>query len=118
MSSAALSVLAFGIYVIVAGLGFLVMPNTILGLLGVPSTEEPWIRIVGMVMVVIGYYYFQTGRNDVKEFFMWTVQGRVGVFVVLLLIYILGWGPWQVIIFGVVDLLGAAWTYLTSRPAT
>ncbi len=74
MSSVALSVFVFGIYLVVAGLGFLVMPNTPLELLGVPTTDEPWIRVVGLLMVIIGYYYIQTSRNDISKFYPWTVQ--------------------------------------------
>jgi hypothetical protein len=54
MSNAALSVFTFGIYLVVAGFGFLVMPNTVLGLLGVPSTDEPYLRIAGILMILIG----------------------------------------------------------------
>ena len=40
MSKAARSLFVFGIYLIVIGLGFLVMPNVPLGLFGFPPTSE------------------------------------------------------------------------------
>jgi hypothetical protein len=41
MSKAAKSVFVFGIYLIFIGLGFLLVPNTVLGLLGFPMTTGP-----------------------------------------------------------------------------
>ena len=118
MGGAALSLFVFGIYLVLGGLGFLISPDMPLSLLGIPLTDEPWIRVVGMVMLVLGYYYIRAGRSDLSTFFPWTVHARLGVFVVLLLMYLLALGPWQLLIFGVIDLLGAIWTYLTSRSAS
>lgn len=69
MSSAGLSVFVFGIYLVLAGLGFTFIPDTSLGMFGLPAAQEPWIRVVGWLMVLIGYYYIQTGRNDIRQFF-------------------------------------------------
>lgn len=115
MSAAGLSVFVFGIYVVLNGAGFTFIPNVLLGLLGVPTTDEPWIRILGWVMVVVGYYYIQTGRREIRPFFLWTVIARVSVFVMFLLFFLLGWAPMTIVLFGTVDLLGAVWTFLALR---
>jgi hypothetical protein len=115
MSAAGLSVLVFGIYVVLNGAGFTLIPNTLLGLLGVPTTNEPWIRILGWVMVALGYYYIQTGRHDIRPFFMWTVYARVSVLIMFVIFCLLGWAPTTILIFGAVDLLGAVWTFLALR---
>jgi hypothetical protein len=115
MSAAGLSVFVFGIYVVLNGAGFTFIPNVLLGLLGVPTTDEPWIRILGWVMVAVGYYYIQTGRRELRPFFLWTVIARVSVFVMFLLFFLLGWAPMTIVLFGTVDLLGAVWTFLALR---
>lgn len=115
MSSAGISLFVFGIYMVFAGLGFTFMPNTPLGLFGMPSTQEPWIKIMGVLMVAIGYYYIQTGRKDIRLFFTWTVQARLAVFLIFILFYLLQWAPATILIFGTVDLLGAVWTWVTNR---
>jgi len=115
MSSAGLSVFVFGIYLVINGLGFTFMPNFSLGLFGLPETQEPWIRIMGWLMVLIGYYYIQTGRNDLKQFFSWTVQARISVFIIFLVFYFLGWAPTTLLIFGAVDLAGAIWTLVANK---
>lgn len=52
MSKAAKSVLVFGIYLVVIGLTFMVVPNVALGLFGFPVTNEPWICVMGMLLPV------------------------------------------------------------------
>ena len=115
MSAAGMSLLVFGIYMILNGAGFTFIPNTMLGLLGVPATSEPWIRILGWVMVVIGYYYIQTGRHNDRPFFMWSVYARASVFIMFVIFFLVGWAPVTILIFGAVDLIGAAWTFLALR---
>lgn len=115
MSKSATSVLVFGIYLIVIGLGFLFMPNTVLGLFGLPTTTEPWIRVVAMLLLILSYYYIQTARNEDKAFFRFTVHGRASVIVFFLAFVLLNIAPAALILFGVVDLLAAIWTGLALR---
>jgi hypothetical protein len=115
MGTAGLSVFVFGIYLVLNGAGFTFIPNTLLGSLGVPATSEPWIRVLGWLMVVVGYYYIQTGRRNVRPFFLWTVHARVSVFLIFLVFFLLGWAPITILLFGTVDLLGAVWTFLALR---
>ena len=115
MSSAGISVFVFGVYLVINGLIFTFMPNTPLGLLGMPATQEPWIRVMGWLMVLIGYYYIQTGRNNISQFFNWTVQARISVFLIFLLFFFLNWAPATILIFGAIDLIGAIWTLVTNR---
>ncbi len=115
MSNAAKSILVFGIYLTVIGLGFLIVPNTPLVLFGFPTTNEPWIRVVGLLVLILAYYYFQASRNEVKPFFRWTVHARPFVVVCFIVFVALGLAKPMLIIFGVVDLLGAVWTGLALR---
>ena len=117
MSKAATSVLVFGVYLIVVGLGFLLAPNMPLGLLGFPTTTEPWIRVVGMLLLLVAYYYIQTARNEMTGFFRYTVHTRASVIVFFIAFVALGLAQPMLIMFGVVDLLGAIWTALALRTA-
>ena len=110
MSKAATSILVFGIYLVVIGLGFLVAPNMPLGLFGFPATTEPWIRVVGMLLLILAYYYIQSARNEITDFFRYTVHGRASVIVVFAVMVLLGLAQPMLIMFGVVDLLAAIWT--------
>ena len=115
MSKSATSVLVFGIYLVVIGLGLLLMPNTVLGLFGLSTTTEPWISVVAMLLLILSYYYIQTARNEDKAFFRLTVHGRASVIVFFGAFVLLNIAPAMLILFGVVDLLAAIWTALSLR---
>ena len=115
MSSAAKSMLVFGIYLVVIGLGFLVVPNTLLALFGLPPTNEPWIRVMGLVVLTVGYYYSEAGRNEVEPLFRWSLYGRSAVAVVFTILVVLRLAEPTLILFGAIELLGAVWTGLALR---
>ena len=106
MSKAAVSVFVFGIYLVAIGLGFLIVPNTMLGLFGFPETTEPYIRVVAMLLLILAYYYIQSARAEDKGFFRLTVHGRASVVVFFVAFVLLDIAEPMLILFGVVDLLG------------
>jgi hypothetical protein len=115
VSKAAISVLVFGIYLVLIGLGFLLAPNMVLGLFGFPSTTEPWIRVMAMLLLILAYYYIQAARNEMTGFFRFTVHGRAAVIVFFVAFVAFGLAQPMLIGFGVVDLLAAIWTALALR---
>lgn len=118
MSKAALSMFVFGIYVILLGIILMVVPNTLLAIFGLPATTEVWIRVVGMLVFLMGYYYIQASRNERKmiSFYRWTVHARSSVIIFFIIFSALGFVKPILILFGVVDLLAAAWTWKTLPP--
>lgn len=110
MSKAAKSVFVFGIYLLLSGLGFLLDPNTVLGLLGFPVANEVWVHVTGMLLLIVGYYYIQTARSGITVFFHFTVHARLTVIVFLTAFVLVGLAPPVLIGFGVIDLLAAVWT--------
>jgi len=115
VSSAARSILAFGVYLVVVGAILVVAPNVLLSLFGVPSTQEVWIRILGIVVFVFGLYFVQASRERVTAFFRWTVWGRSIVVVAFVAFVALGMAPPVLILFAAIDAGGALWTALTLR---
>ena len=111
MSRAARSVLAFGIYLVVLGVGLLVAPDTLLALFGQPPTQEPWLRVVGLVVLVLGLYYLGAAREEVTVFFRWTLWGRPLAVVILVGLVAAADAPAFVLILGAIDLGCAAWTW-------
>jgi uncharacterized membrane protein len=115
MSKSARSVFVFGLYLAVLGIVLLVAPNFLLGMFGLPSTTEVWIRIVGMLVLFLGFYYTQAARKEMTDFFRWTVYLRSTVIIFFVVFVLLGFASPPLIMFGVVDLLGAIWTGLALR---
>jgi len=115
MSKAAKSILVFGIFMVLVGLGLLIMPNVLLTLSGYPTTSEVWIRVVGLVVAILGYYYIVAARNELTSLFKASVRARPGVIVVFIVFVALGWAKPILVLFGAIDLLGAIWTGLALR---
>lgn len=118
MHPASLSIKVFGVYVLASGLGLLFAPNMVLALLGVPPTTEIWVRVLGVLAIVLAYYYWACGVAGAVAFFEATVKGRV-LFAILCAVLIAAFNaPVQLLIFGAMDVAGAAWTWQALRKAS
>ncbi len=111
MSRAALSVLVFGFYLFVLGAWLVVVPNSLLALFGVPLVSDVWIRVAGMLVLLLGYYSVQAARHGLTRFFSFTVHTRSAVIVFFAGFVALGLAKPILILFGLVDLAGALWTW-------
>jgi hypothetical protein len=110
MSKAAKSLFVFGIYLIVIGLAFLLVPNMQLRLFGFPETSEPWIRVMAVLLLLLAFYYIQAARSEMTKFIRLTVPARASVIVFFIAFIAFGLAQPMLIMFGVVDLLAAIWT--------
>jgi len=122
MNAAAKSLFAFGIYLVGLGLFLLLLPNLLLRTFGAPQTNEIWIRVNGMFMICLAYYYIQAARHGVTSFIRWTVWARAVVILYFVAFVLLGGAPKPLLLFGVIDLLSATWTFVAlqkeQRPVT
>jgi len=115
MSPASRSVYYFGFYLLVTGITLTVTPNLLLSVFGIPETTEIWIRVLGSVVFTLGLGYVVMARSNNPLFLTFTVYARTYIFIIFTTFVILGWAPWQLVLFGVIDLVGAAWTYFGLR---
>lgn len=113
MDATAFSIYAFGTYEIMAGLGFLAFPNSILSFLRMEKSIEPWIRIVGILAILIGYYHFMIGRLGINDLYWPTIYARILFIVLLALLVLAKKAPKKIILFGIASLLSTIWTYWT-----
>ncbi len=115
MSSSARTVFFFGIYLALTGLTLLFAPNVLLGMFDLPETSEVWIRVVGMLAGYIGFYYIQAARQELTTFFRLTVYTRSTAILFFAAFVWLGYAELPLVLFGVVDFLGAMWTWWALR---
>ena len=115
MSPAAKSLFVFGIYLCGLGLVLLLVPNLLLRVLGVPPTNEVWIRINGMFVLCLSFYYVQAARSGLTIFIRWTVWARAAVFFYFAAFVLLVSAPKALLLFGLIDLLAATWTWLALK---
>jgi len=107
--------LVFGLYLSILALGFLIFPNTVLSLLGLLQTNEVWVRVVGMLLLGLSYYYIQMARLEFKPFFRFSTQARALVIVFFIVFYLLDFTKVGLLILGGIDFLAALWTALALR---
>lgn len=114
MSHARQSMVVWSIYVYILGAVLLLIPNVLLGLFGVTETDEVWIRVVGMTVMIFGFLYTGALRGDSEEVYAASVYAR-SFAVVVLVVLAFTTGPWQLVLFAVIDAAGAGWTWMGLR---
>ncbi len=107
----------FGVYLCGLGLMLLLTPNLLLRLFGAPETNEVWIRVNGMLVLCLSFYYIQAARHELTTFIRWTVWTRLAVIVYFAAFVLLLSAPKPLLLFGLIDLLAALWTWLALKKA-
>lgn len=115
MSRAAVSLLVFGVYLLILGSVLMVIPNAFLGVFGLPPTHDVWIRVVAMLVLILGCYYLGSARAELTPLFRWTVWMRASVPVFFAAFVAFGLVQPILLLFGVVDLAAATWTAVALR---
>jgi len=115
MSKSAFSIQAFGIYIIALGLGLVFVPNLLLPLFLMPVSTEVWIRVLGVVVMNIGILYVVAAQSNAVAIFRATLYGRPAVFVWFAGFVALGLAPKMLLVFGLVEVAGALWTWWALR---
>ena len=112
------SLFYFGIYILFTGLFILFLPNLFLEILKLPPLSSGWARMLGLIVIVIGGYDVVSGYNSIRVCAAASVYLRILFFTGVLLLFLLNEMPKEILPFGIIDLAGAIWTYITlSRSA-
>lgn len=115
MTRAARSLVVFAAYLLVVGGWLLAAPASFLRLFGFPDSPDVWIRVLGMVLLFLSSYYFLAATAEMTRFFRWTVYVRSSVIVFFGLFVWADLASKMLLLFGVVDLVAAAWTAVSLR---
>lgn len=116
MSPAAFSIRVFSVHVALCGLLQIILPREACRLIGLqPPSDILWVRISGMLLLVLAYYYFEASRTEEVAFFRRSVVTRLSVLPFLVGFVAFAWENWTILAFGVIDLFAALWTALALR---
>jgi hypothetical protein len=115
MSRAAVSVFVFSIYLYIMGVVLVVTPATLVRIFKFPEPDGLWIRVAGMLVIILGFYYSRAARAEFRPFFVWTVIVRTSVLLFFIAFVIAGIAPPALILFGVIDFAAAMWTFFALR---
>ena len=96
MVTPAVTLRVFAYYLFALSAALMCAPNTLLGFFGIPATTDVWIRVVGMLVGCLAFYYVRASHARLDAFYAWTV-------------------PRALLLFGAVDALAALWTWLALR---
>lgn len=117
MSWATRSMAVWTGYVLVLGVGLLLIPNVILSVFRIDETDETWIRILGLLLIGYGAFYWTAVQAEFTRLYRMSVVVRWGIGAGLIALAVTV-GPWQLVLFASVDLLGGVWTHVALRPAS
>ena len=115
MSKAAISMLAFGIYLATGGLLLVFTPAFVCRILTLDAPQGVWVRITGMFFCILAYYSVCAASQDATAFIRLSVYARpttllfLGAFVAAKLVQPV------ILIFGVIDVAASLWTALALR---
>ncbi len=115
MSYPAKTLFGFGCNLLVLGAILVVFPNLLLSLFHLAPTVEVWIRVAGMLVLLLGAYDILAALAELHQFIRWSVPLRASVIVFFSVFVLLGYAPTILLLFGLIDLSCAAWTWIALR---
>lgn len=104
------SLLVFGGYALIMGLVLLLVPEQVLPFFEFSESSGTWVHVLGFVLCCSAYYYLWAGRSGNSAFARLTVHTRFCAPLVMLVLVALGKADYMILLFGIVDALGGAWT--------
>lgn len=116
MKKSALSVFVWGIYAVLSGITFLVVPNLPLTMMGLGETQEVYARLLGASIIMIGYYYLRAARHEnMTPLYAWSVHARLGLIGAVIVLVIMGLAKPAMLGMVVIELAGTLWTAFALR---
>jgi hypothetical protein len=118
MSKVSKSIYFFGWYSLMMGAVLLFIPNIILPLFGLPVSNDPWLRLLGFVLLCSSWYYIRSAKDGNYDFARYTTHTRFTAPVVVVVLVITKQAEWPFLLFGIVDGLGGFWTWFELKAET
>ncbi|MDX6611371.1 MAG: hypothetical protein QOD75_557 [Blastocatellia bacterium] len=115
MSAAAKTIIGWGVYLVIVGAAELIIPDLLLRWFDLPETGTAYLRIAGILFLVLSYYMFRAARAELEPFFRWTVHARAPIVFVIIVLAFLKLVPNVIVLFGLFDFIGAIATALGLR---
>jgi hypothetical protein len=112
MSKAGISLTVYAIYLASAGASIAFIPNVVLPILGLPMTDEVWVRLYGGLAIALAAKGYHGARLNSYTSMQFDVYTRTGFATFLSLLVIIGLCPPILIIFAIIDYAGSLWTQL------
>ena len=112
MNRTSKSIFIFGLYSLIMGIVLLFLSDMVLPLFDLPVFGEPWLNLLGFVLICSSYYYIRSGLSGNLQFALYTIHTRFFAPLVVAFLIATGKADWHFLSFGIVDFLGGLWTWL------
>jgi len=110
MNRVSKSILIFGIYSLIMGIVLLIFPHHILPLFNLPVIGEPWLNLLGFVLMCSSYYYIRSSFSGNIQFAVYTIHTRFAAPLVVAYLILSDKADWHFLSFGLIDGIGGLWT--------
>ena len=115
MKQSSLSMLVFAVYMAGLCVAFLFFPKPFVTFFGFAPPDELWIRIFGLVLGILAFYYVMAIREHDIQFYRWTAYGRLVLFPGFVVFVAFGFAPPILLAFGAFESGCGVWTGLAVR---
>lgn len=112
MNSVNKSIFVFGLYSLFMGIVLLFLANLVLPMVGLPVSKEPWLHLLGFVLICSSYYYLRSALKGNIDFARYTIHTRLFAPLVVVFLIVTDKADWHFLSFGIVDGLGGIWTWI------
>ncbi len=115
MNQSTLSMLVFAIYMAILSIAFVLIPAPFVTFFGFATPDPLWIRIFGVVLGILAFYYLMAIREQAFRFYYWTSLGRLALLPAFAVFVAAGIAPWIALLFGLFESGCAIWTGIALR---
>ena len=109
------SIKFWGIYLIVSGISFFALPLKMVQWFGYEAHEDLWIRFLGMIMCVLGIYYFLIAFFRINVLYYAKVWTHLFGIVCMLILWIFAYADARIIPTIIIETGACLWTLLTIK---
>jgi hypothetical protein len=115
MSNSAKSVFLYSISASFLGLVLMVLPDLFLTILRLAPSDEVWIRIVGLFLLVVAVYYYLAARHEILIIIKASVFIRLSLIFFYAVFVFMKMIALNIMIIPILDLLTGLWTLFLLR---
>lgn len=115
MSRATNSLRIYALFLAAFGAVFTLAPNFLLQWVRIEDTNEPWIRMMGILTMAMGLFYWRAAQSQLKPFYTWSVGIRLFVSAAIIVLVALQFGPPALLGFAAFETVFALWTWTDLR---
>lgn len=115
MTNVVTTIRFFGLYLLLVGAVLIGYPHLLGVLLSIPIDAEPWLRPLGVALLALSYYYFRAAGANNRAFFGWSVEVRVGQFVLFVILVAIGLITPLILFVSAFEFATAVWTWFALK---